>query len=808
MQKFFHSLSMELASCTNDAECRVRFISGLRLLLQQTDYALLEWISTRNLKQEQQPAQKYVQALIQPTDGSLVDALEALLISAEQAGWSGASRALFLPLSGRPAARICDNGDATFAGLLRNVVARRNDGAEGHGLPGGYDREAECDALVFLLSALENFIPSIAPNGSDLLFGPSGMQIQLSFLKSWDRVPSLIRKVKVLASNRTRVYCQRIAGPLQRENFNYDSSNPFHEMRGYGLPQLIAWENSWNPLCYLPDRTTDSFTGRDKELSELVDWFDDVGSRACLVFGDGGFGKTTLTIEFLHQVLDEDITASWRPSIVVFYTAKRTQWGLNGLSAIGVGQPHLIEMLAQIHQLLFSSYPEADFYRSNVAAASSKIQTKIKQSLRFNPSDILIVVDNTETLISSDEERQEFGKELREITRRVGRVLLTSRRRELLEAVPIQVDVLSEKEAIQFLRSRGTQLGSKLLARTSDPDLLKEISSLERRPIVLEAFANAAAEPGVRKIQDATSRIAAMLQKELGDFLFADAWGRLAPDVRRVLLLMARVGDAHDAQSLKICADVIGVPVSAAEQALEESGGIASIVVVQGQPQITFSRNFLEFAKTKTVSTSSGVESPTAAEVSSASNNYSNFVKDVQKYTGDRVGEAFRTPVARAAHQAKQKGKFEEALRHYRAAVLNDATNGWLRDRFAYFLFHDIRDNEAALHQAKKAVELLPDAGEAWFTRGLIEAREGMARACEISMGKAAQLGVPSIRCDIQRAWAYLKSRPVQLPLAKNLITKIDREMAPKSDHRARSELELLKGRYEWLNAKYGRDVG
>src|SRR5690606_28411545 len=128
--------------------------------------------------------------------------------------------------------------------------------------------------------------------------------------------------------------------------------------------------------------------------------------------------------------------------------------------------------------------------------------------------------------------------------------------------------------------------------------------------------------------------------------------------------------------------------VSAAEQALEESGGIASIVVVQGQPQITFSRNFLEFAKNKSVPTSTGAESPTPTEISSASSTYSNFVKDVQKYTGDRVGEAFRTPVARAAHQARQKGKRDEAVRLYQSAVLSDATNGWLRDRFAYFLFH------------------------------------------------------------------------------------------------------------------------
>ncbi|HEL3813727.1 TPA: hypothetical protein UMY79_004479 [Stenotrophomonas maltophilia] len=808
MQAYFSRLTKDLKGCENEVECRARFMSIFRMFIQQIDYALLEWLAAKNIAKQIQPSGDYVRPLLQPADGSLIDALEALLIAAEQAGWSGASRVLILPIGARAAGRLVGEENSTLISLMRSIVARRNSGSEGHGLPGDFDREADIDALEFFLDGMKLLLPTISPE-STLLFGPTREIIPLKLLRAFDGTPCLIRKIKTLASDRCRVYAQIITGPLQREEFNYDAaSNPFFGASGPGIPVISTWENSWNPLCFVPDRTTDTFTGRAAQVSELEDWANDEGSRASLIFGDGGFGKTTLAIEFLHQFLDEYLDIRWQPAAVIFYTAKRTQWGLDGLRPIGVGQPHLVEMLAHVHQLLFSAYPDAAFYRSTAAEAASKLQTRIKKDLGYKPSDILLIIDNTETLISNETERNELGKELREVGRRVARIILTSRRRELMEAVPITVDVLEEPDALHLVKRRGEKLGSKIIINSTDDQLSKEISQLERRPIVLEALANAASEPSVKKLSDATKRVASMLQRELGEFLFADAWSRFSNDVRRVLLLMTRVGDAHDAQSLRICSDVIGISPSATEVSLEESGGIASVVIIQGQPQITFSRNFLEFSKNKTVKSSNGIDSPSSDEISKAQEAYSNFVKDSQKFTGDRVGEAFRIPQARAAHRARQQGKISEAKRLFEAAILSDAANGWLLDRFAYFLFHDWRDNESALHQAKKAVELLPSEGEVWFTRGLIEARQGDTRAAEISLRKAHQLGIPEVRCDVQRIWGYLKSRPVQLPTAKALIAKLDRALSShRSDARLRGELQLLKGRYEFLNSKYGREV-
>lgn len=800
MKGYFESIIDDIRNCENKIECRVRIMTTVRLLLQQVDYALLEWISQQNPSPEIQPAQKYIQPLLSPTDGTLVDAFEAFTICAEQVGWSGASRVLINRVGDRPAHALCDDAGQTTIGVLRSLVAMRNDGAEGHGLVGGYDILSEVDALIFILEALAPFLPIIQEDNKTLIVGPADRKSVLTFMRAYDGLPCLVRKIKVIASNRARAYCQVSLGPIERRDFIFDANNPFSHLRGKGLPCLIQWDNSWAPLCYVPDRTTDSFKGRQKELGDLAEWASDEGSRACLIFGDGGFGKTTLAIEFVHRVLEEDIELDWNPAVIIFHTAKRTQWGLNGLSPIGVGQPHLVELLASVHMLLFARYPDSEFYRNNASGAASKLQTKIKAELNWSPKEILIVIDNAETLIESEEDREQLGRELRDVGRRVGRVLLTSRRRELLEAVPIEIDVLSESDALDFLKDRGNKLGTQLIIRATEDELKKEIGALERRPIVLEAFANAAAEPGTKNIQQATKRVASMLQKELGEFLFADAWARLAIGVRRVLLLMVRIGDAHDGQSLKICADIVGITAQLAEKGLGESGGIATLVTIQGQLQISFSRNFLEFARLKTIALTSGESSPSEIEVKAARYQYSTFVGNVQKFSGDRVAEAFRTPQARAAHRARQDGDNDEAKRLYENAILTDATNGWLRDRFAYFLFHDLRHNDAALYQVQKALELLPNEGEVWFTRGLIESRMGMIRACEISLAKARQLGVLQLRCDVQRAWAYLKSKPVQIGLAERLIAQLEAGIVPSSsDNRITNEIRLLRGRLNWI---------
>lgn len=105
----------------------------------------------------------------------------------------------------------------------------------------------------------------------------------------------------------------------------------------------------------IPVRQTNTFEGRSKELKLLHDWIDDEDSRFCLVYGDGGFGKTTLALEFLNKLLEGDVEVKGKfPSLISYYTAKMTRWTSDGLVHFkGVSDA----MEDSIRELLFCSRP-------------------------------------------------------------------------------------------------------------------------------------------------------------------------------------------------------------------------------------------------------------------------------------------------------------------------------------------------------------------------------------------------------------------------------------------------------------------
>lgn len=760
------------------------------------NYGLLEWIAARVPEPETQPPRQTIADLQAPSDGALVEALESLLISAEQNGWTGAYRPLIREVGESDGClALCADYSSDLAGLLRAMVAMRNDGGEGHGLPGGYRRSDEEAAFRFVLESLDEIIPRT--NGEVIEVGPPGLGVTVRMLRSFSGNPCLVRKIKQVNSSTIRVQAKYYNQEGSLEGISYEAWNPFSRFVGHSLPILSEYDNSWKPMCYLPERVTDTFVGRDEERGEIVEWLDDVDQRACLVFGDGGVGKTTLVIETLHRVLEEDVLLSWKPKLITFYTAKRLQFGVEGLAPVGAGRPHLMDLLAHLHVLMTGSHPSKDFYRLGAVGGASRLQEIMTDSLGLNRREHLIVVDNAETLIESDEEREALGRELKEVARRVGRVLITSRRREILGADPVELRELPKVDAVRFLKTRGGEkLGIRAIKRSKDVELLSVVEDLECRPIVLDAFLNALTDPLFATLEKAKKKVLGLLQKDLGTFLFSDAWSRLSKEVRKLLLLMTRVADVHDSQSFRICCDISQVGVQDAEKALEESGGIASIIRIGGDIQISFSKNFLDFCR--------GREGVSAEQVRQAHNRYSQFVTRTRTFSGDRILEAFRIPVAKAAHRAAGEGDFEEARQLYEQAILSDSANGLLFDRYAFFLFSKLHYNEAALHQSKRATSLLPSSAECWFTRGIIEGRLGDSRAAESSLEKAETLGVSRVRCSLQRTWAYLKSKPKpQVALAEKELSVLEALCGSSpANSRDRIEIRNLRERLAYITRR------
>jgi hypothetical protein len=124
MRAYFLSEIDKAGRATSEIECRIRVVATARLLLQQIVFGLLEWLSKQSPDEDFQPDHKVLTSLHAPSDGTLVESLEILIICCERLGWTGVSRLLLQPIpSDRPSARLCGGQPQNIIGLLRALVA-------------------------------------------------------------------------------------------------------------------------------------------------------------------------------------------------------------------------------------------------------------------------------------------------------------------------------------------------------------------------------------------------------------------------------------------------------------------------------------------------------------------------------------------------------------------------------------------------------------------------------------------------------------------------------------------------------------
>lgn len=793
----------------SSAEIRLAVVAHIRLLLQHICLGLLEWISERGEVQSLEALQGAAEALRRPTDGELVRSLSDLCAVADGVGWRGIGR---LPHNQVPpqraSHRLIVGEPQSVEGLLVALVRRRNDGAEGHGLPGDFDSEAEIDALEAVLAGLEPLVPSLELATSRYQFGPTDDRISLELVRPLNGRPVLVRRITSVPGGRCRVTGQVQINLNDRESVTYecrDVLSVFGSARRESYIVVQVPGQKWYPLVLMPDRLTDTFLGRQKELAALTEWFDDSESRACLIHGDGGLGKTALVVEFLRRIIEGSVEVAWKPECITFFTAKRTRWGVEGLEVIQTATLGIADLAIDVYRGMEGSNPGSDWFRMDATGVLSRLQNHLREGIGLVRESHLIVVDNAETMVDSAEEAQALAGHVREVSRRLGRVIVTSRRREAIEAQPIALGELSPDEAVQLLRRRGAdRLHIRLVRDATDVQLRELSKELGHRPIVLEAFLHALEDPQCKTFRRAVERVGRLQESDLGDFLFADAWTRLGLSIRHLVLLMARVSEAHDSVLIKLCSDEAKVSALEAERALEESGGIASITRFEGRPQVVFSRDFLRFARDKTVS-ASGKVLPSDAEVSRVRARYAAFLKAASRIVRDRLGIAFRHPLARAAFFAAESDQFDEAIYFYQEASVADPGNGWLLDRFAFFLATKLQLHAEALDKARRATILLPEECEVWFTRGMIEARLG-EDAFVASFVKAEALGMPKHRCAIQRAWGYLRMRPPRILEAEQEADRAQRQL-PEDAFRPKnlSELGYIAERVRVLKKKLRR---
>lgn len=776
-----------------------------RITMQHACVSLAEWIVLA-LRQEPTRLPSYtaveISTFSQPADGTLVRLLSQLLVAAENIGWKSVGKSYWEQVALPEQLRLLTRtSKSNCEQMLTAFVRTRNDGAEGHGLPGDYTPQTDISVLRELLRVAEPFLPVVSKD-QKLILPPvgNGKSQELITLRLIEGNPICYRRLRRTSAGRLQVDAQVQKTLLTRSEASYEVENILLDLPRASTPQYIvaepSWIDSWKPFVHLPERmaTSDVFTGRDREMRALSEWADDSDSRKCMVWGDGGVGKTTLVIEFLHRFLEGSLSIQWRPELITFYTAKKTRWGLQGLEHISALDIGVADVALDVARMLTVPTLDRSWFEKTPKDIIQKLGG-LMNDMKISRDQHLIVLDNTETMARSDADIEALAAQVNELSKRLGRVILTSRRREKIEALPVQIENWTDEEGSDFLRKRGAALRCGAIVQAGGSTLRKYSRQLVNKPIALEVFAQAAAGPGTG-LESAFLRVQKMQQQDLGQFLYDDAWGRLSPELRRLLLLMSRVGDSHDQHLMQLCCQRTDVTVAAASEAIEESRGIASVSRFEGSLQVIFNPEFFNYC-TERYELVDGIQTPTLEDVAWVRRRYEEFLVSSSAQVHDRNARAFRVPSARAAWKNYSENRLEQALEYYETAAIEDPENGWLFDRFAYSLMR-MKRFDAALDKANKAVRLLPKDAEVRFTLGMIQGRSGAVTDAIASLDLAAEWGKPKHLCEMQKAYAYVYATTPDTIAARSAIDQANR-LAPKDKFLSRFVNEAAIFERRWL---------
>lgn len=777
---------------SSDVEFSSHLDAAIRMVLQFSVFALTEWTIERiRINKNSKLTQNIDFGVLRaPADGTLLRLLAQLVVECENLGWSGISRVLWAPLPrDSKCLELLESEPSTIEGLLSAIVRRRNDGS-GHGIPGGYARTAEESAIDIIIDRLEPILPVFSDGKGYVLVGAGYGVLSLKLLRAFDGRLYCIRSVRSTKSGFCKVRAQVQSGLASREDIEFEADDVLLMVPDFHAPSIDYQKTEvlgWTPLASFPDKMTEVFSGRETEIEALEEWCDDFDSRTLLVFGDGGMGKTTMVVEFLHRLLGNKTKVLWRPDLIFFYTAKRTRWGLQGLEVINPAVAGASDVAISLARALEGGVGR-EWYSLQSSEQVSKLSALLK-SYGIERSKCLIVLDNAETLIQSDEDVVSLGKAIRDLSKHVGRVVVTSRRLEHLGSEMIEMPPLTEDECENLLRGRGESLKIRHISQAGSATLKQYSRRLGRKPLVLEVFVQSLCEAN-SSLEKAFSRVQQMQNQDLGEFLYADAWQRLGEPLRRLLILMSRAGEAHDEILLKLCAAECGVSVLEAQRAIDESRGIATVSRVGGGLHVTFSPEFIRFCSGRTV-IKDGIIFPSEEQVEKVGRRYRHFLSSADKHIFDRTGQAFRHPLARAAYKsATFDQNFDEAEGWYELAVGADSSNAALRDRYAYFLMSRQKLLQA-LDQATAATQLDGAIGEFWFTRGIVESKMAKATEAIASFKRSQILGKEKHLCALQMAYAYLKFDPPDVNSAK--ISLDNAAKVPPGDGYRRKHLAELE---------------
>lgn len=222
-----------------------------------------------------------------------------------------------------------------------------------------------------------------------------------------------------------------------------------------------------NVLHNLPlaDFDETGFIGRKQTLANLI--------RACegpypviTVVGEGGLGKTSLAIKAAFDILDSN---TYRFDAIIFVTAKATQLTVNEIS--------------RIKGAITSSLGLMEVAVDALGGDRSDAINELKSLL--NTFRILLIIDNLETVM--DEHLRDVLEELPAESK----ILITTRIGLGAFEFPVQLQGLTDEEAVQLLRATADTRGCTRLTNANNERLATYCRRMRNNPLHIKWFVSA-----------------------------------------------------------------------------------------------------------------------------------------------------------------------------------------------------------------------------------------------------------------------------------------------------------------------------
>lgn len=518
----------------------------------------------------------------------------------------------------------------------------------------------------------------------------------------------------------------------------------------------------------IPPRQTSCFVGRSDELSQLYEWIDDEEEKYCLIYGDGGVGKTTIALEFLNQVLEGEHTFKEAPPrIISYFSAKKTQWTENGIVHI----KSISESVEScVRDILFATNDNNYLEKSAYSNQGNDLITMVSSELgkkNISRNEVLLVIDNTETLAISQKDTKELTDFIKQIGKRVGRILMTSRRREKLAFTPIEVNPLPEQQCIELMKSLAIEYNARPIIDAGESKLRKTAKILGNKPVLLDALVKYISKTS-GGIDSAVENMLKRDNDQLSEFLYEDAWSRITESQQDIFLTLVSMTVPLNSSSIADVCSQLEVQHMEFQDALNETY-FATVMDYQSHYDIEIvdmARRFFQ-RKMQDIDENKVMRIRSIADFADKKAIKRN--KTEAEYKGDRVANAFRTELAKEAKISADKGDIKNAELCYQLAIEEDPTNAALHDRFAWFLLHIIQSPERAIEFALKATSLDAKSPDASLTLALCHYRLNDLENGDKEIENANKKGKPISLCYLRKAIARFHTSKTTPPSTSTL---------------------------------------